>query len=261
MTDGTFPARSASRTRTMASALLLLLALAAFWPRPVLAQALVANLSDHLIAITTGFTGTDLLIYGTTDGPGEVAIVVQGPEGEVVVRQKDRVAGIWMNTESMTFDRVPGFYAVATSGDLTEDVSPAVLQRHEIGLDHVRLVPEDEASAEDVARFRAALIRNKQKLSLYSTEAQEITFLGQRLFDVRIHIPANVPTGIYTTTVFLIREGEVVSAQTIPLSVSKIGFSANVFEFAQRLPVLYAIVGILLAVAAGWLAGVVFRKS
>lgn len=239
---------------------LLLWAGAAAFSREGWAQQLVADLSSHLVAITTGFTGTDVVLFGAVDGPGDVAVVVQGPETEVTVRRKDRVAGLWINTDSLEFGRVPAFYGYATSNSL-DAVPPAVLQRHEIGLDHVRLLPVEEAPAAKVADFRAALIRSKQRAGLYGTEAGEVSFLGQRLFRTSIYFPANVPTGIYTVGVFLIRDGDVVSAQTTPLSVSKIGFSASIYEFAVRQSVLYALTGLTLAVAAGWLAGVVFRKS
>lgn len=239
------------------------LCLASLWllVREARAQALVADLSEHLVAITTGFTGTDVVLFGAVDGPGAVALVVQGPEAPVSVRRKGRVAGIWVNTEEMEFDRVPAYYSLALSQTLEEMAPPAVLQRHEIGLDHVRLVPKHPTSAEEVAAFRAALIRNKQRDGLYSTAPQDIVFLGQRLFSTRIHFPANVPTGTYMASVFLIRDGDVVSAQTTPLTVSKIGFSASVSDYAQRYGMVYAAVAILLAVSAGWLAGVIFRKS
>ncbi|WP_035705535.1 TIGR02186 family protein [Niveispirillum irakense] len=226
------------------------------------AQSLVADLSSHLIAITTGFTGTDVVLFGAVDGEGDVAVVVQGPEGEVTVRHKDRVAGIWINTDEIEFARVPAFYTVALSNTLDGVVPPAVLQRHEIGLDYIRLAPVKKIDkAEKLAEYRAALIRNKQRMGLYTTEVGEVSFLGQRLFRTRIYFPANVPTGTYTASVFLIRDGDVVSAQTTPLLVSKIGFSASVAEFAQRQSVFYAVLGILLAVSLGWLAGIIFRKS
>ena len=49
-------------------------------PHQAHAQAvpLVADLSNHPVAITTGFTGTDVLLFGATDGPGDVVIVVSG---------------------------------------------------------------------------------------------------------------------------------------------------------------------------------------
>ena len=36
--------------------------------RPASAQAVVADLSDHLIAVTTGFAGTKLLLFGAIEG-------------------------------------------------------------------------------------------------------------------------------------------------------------------------------------------------
>jgi hypothetical protein len=41
-------------------------------------QPLVADLSAHEISITTGFTGTELILFGATEGEGEVVVVVRG---------------------------------------------------------------------------------------------------------------------------------------------------------------------------------------
>ena len=43
------------------------------------AQGLVADASRHLVAITTGFVGTKVLLFGATEGEGDVIIVVRGP--------------------------------------------------------------------------------------------------------------------------------------------------------------------------------------
>lgn len=224
-------------------------------------QELVADLSSHLIAINTGFTGTSVVLFGSLDGPGDVAVVVKGPESDAVVRRKSRVAGIWVNTRSMTFEQVPRFYTVATSRPLNLFVAPPVLARHEIGLDYIRLVPSGDRADEDVTAFRRALVRNKQEEGLYGLSTGEVTFLGERLFRTNVHFPANVPTGLYTVSVFLVRDGDVVTAQTTPLAVSKVGFSATVYEFAQRESVYYGIIAVIGAVAAGWAAGVIFRKT
>jgi uncharacterized protein (TIGR02186 family) len=85
-------------------------------------------------------------------------------------------------------------------------------------------------------------------------------FLGQRLFRANLVFPGNVPTGSYRVEVLLIRDGQVVSAQTTPLYISQAGVSADVYEFAHRQPALYGVLAIVLAVGSGWLAGVVFRR-
>ena len=79
------------------------------------AQPLSADLSDHLIGITTGFTGTEVVLFGAVDGPGDVYVVVTGPPETVTVRRKARIAGIWINRDSIAFPQVPSFYAIATS--------------------------------------------------------------------------------------------------------------------------------------------------
>ena len=47
--------------------------------------------------------------------PLDVIVTVAGPLQRVVVRRKDRVAGIWVNAEAAEIDAAPAYYAVATT--------------------------------------------------------------------------------------------------------------------------------------------------
>ena len=87
-------------------------------------QPLLADLTSHLIAITTGFTGTSVVLFGTTDGPGDVIAIVRGPEQDVVVRQKRHLAGIWINAHDVAFASVPSYYAVFSNRPL-DQIAPA----------------------------------------------------------------------------------------------------------------------------------------
>ncbi len=237
------------------------LALVGLAPSPAKAEPLIADLSEHGVSITTGFVGTDVVLFGATDGEGDVVVVVRGPAERAVVRRKDRIAGIWINRRQMSFTGVPAFYAVAASGHLDDIVAPAVEARLEIGLEHLRLVAETRAPAAELAAFRAALLRNKQRQGLYPVAVGKVTFLGSRLFRTTLKFPANVPTGEYEVLVYLLRGGQEVGAQRTPLEVSKVGFEGEVFDFAHRNSVLYGIMAIAIALAAGWLAGFVYRKA
>jgi len=227
---------------------------------PARAQPLIADLSSHLIAITTGFSGTELLLFGATEGEGDVVVVVRGPEGEASVRRKARVAGIWINRDELRFAGVPAFYRIASSKPLADFVPTALRQRHQIGVDFLRLQPQRELNSEETAAFRAGLVRNKEAQKLYEPEVGRVSFLGPRLFRTRILFPANVPTGNYSVEVLLIRNGQVLAAQTTPMFVSKVGFGADVYDFAHAWSAVYGLLAILLAVAAGWAAGAIFRK-
>jgi len=101
--------------RRLALALLGLLALR---PSPAGAEVVVADLSSHLIAITTGFTGASVVLFGATDGAADVVAIIRGPERDTTIWRKGKIAGIWANTDSVTFANIPSFYAVAASRPL-----------------------------------------------------------------------------------------------------------------------------------------------
>jgi uncharacterized protein (TIGR02186 family) len=224
-------------------------------------QPLVADLSQHLIAITTGFSGADVLLFGTTEGEGDVVVVVRGPDTNIVVRRKSREVGIWVNSAQMTFTGVPAFYRVASSRPLAEITLPQVQARHQLGIENLRFSTLGNATPQEIADFRTGLLRNREREQLFATEPGPVTFLGQRLFRAPFHLPANVPTGAYQVYTLLIQNGDVVAEQVTPLFVSKSGVGADVFEFAHRQPVIYGILAVLIAIGAGWAASAVFRKG
>lgn len=247
----------ASRPR----AILLAIALSACSPPAARAEALVADLTSHLIAITTGFTGASVVLFGATDGPGDVVVAVRGPDREMTVRRKDRVAGIWVNTREITFANVPSFYAVAASRPMDDILSPAAAALYRLGITNLRLAAETPAPAVVVDAFRVALERIQQRAGLFVGRSDKVDFLGDRLFRTTISFPSNVPTGTYLVEVFLVRDNDVVSGQTTPLVVSKVGVDAAVSEFSGRQPGFYGAIAVLTAVVAGWLASLPFRGA
>lgn len=228
--------------------------------RGAAAQGLVADASRHLVAITTGFVGTEVLLFGATEGRGDVIIVVRGPVREEVTRRKGRHAGIWVNEAEVTFTNVPSYYWIAASKPIDELLAPEALDRHGIGVKHLAFGTQARLAEEEIEKFRDGLLRNKVKDGLFTIGPRDIAFLGDRLFRTTIYFPANVPTGPYTVQVFLIRGGRVAGAQTVPLNIAKVGIGADVYTFAHTASALYGIIAIVIALSAGLFAGVIFRK-
>ncbi|HVJ55090.1 MAG TPA: TIGR02186 family protein [Aliidongia sp.] len=243
--------------RRLLLGLLLLLALA---PRPASAQQLVADLTDHLVAITTGFNGANVTLFGSIDGGGDVVVVVRGPERETVVRRKSRIAGIWLNTKSMAFVNVPGYYRVFSNKPLDQVAPQSLRQFNQIGADQVKLAPTEGRIAHDeIGLFQSALLSDELESGLYRAEPGHIDFLGGKLFRATLNFPRTVPTGTYSIQIFLLRNGDVVAAQTTPLIISQTGLEATLNQFATDQPVLYGIIAVLMAAMAGWLASLLFR--
>jgi uncharacterized protein (TIGR02186 family) len=250
--------------RRFSTRLLLLLALATALPPgdAPRAQPLAADLSHHLIAITTAFVGTQVVLFGVAEG-GDIAVTVQGPREDLVVRRKSRVAGIWVNRERLAFRRVPAYYAVASTGPLEQIARPDVLAQLKIGTEYLDLEPIDASGFEisEIAAFKDALVRRKQEQGLYSRKPAPINFVGEQLFRTTLAFPANVPPGIYQVQVFELQDGFAADAQRSTLVVSKVGLEADIYDFAQQRAALYGLAAIALAIVSGWLAGVIFRRG
>jgi uncharacterized protein (TIGR02186 family) len=224
------------------------------------ADALVVDLSNHLVAITTGFTGTDVLLFGAVQHEGDIIVTVRGPDQDMIVRRKERKIGIWVNSESARYKNVPAYYASASNRPMEIIAPQSVLQDYRIGLEYQRFIAISDNPDTDQKVYRDALVRNMQNAGLFNERPAKISFLSNQLFRTNIHFPANTPTGTYTINVYLIRDGRIASVKTTPLVVSKTGISAEVYEFAHRYSALYGIIAVIIAVVAGWIASVAFRK-
>ncbi|HIJ61068.1 MAG TPA: TIGR02186 family protein [Rhodospirillaceae bacterium] len=246
--------------RFLASLLAVLLVLV----RPAAAaerqEPLVIDLSDHLVAITTGFTGATVLLFGTAEHRGDVVVVVRGPTETLMVRRKERVMGIWVNRAQAVFTDIPAFYRVASSRPLDEVAPAAVQERYHIGVGHLEIPVRRKDPSRGDGEYAEALMRLKDGAGLYGVKPGEVNFVGGRLFRTEMEFPANVPTGSYTVEVYLIQDGKVIGSRTTPLIVSKTGIGAEIFDFAHRRGALYGLSAILLAIFAGWLGAVVFRR-
>ena len=240
-----------------------LVGLAALWwaAAPAHAAAVLADLSSHIIAISGGFTGDSVVLFGSTDGPGDIIAVVRGPERDMTVWRKGKIAGIWINADSLTFDNIPAFYAVVASRPVEQLIQPATAALYKIGAAQLKYDPVSSTPPERARSFAEALIREQQRAGLYVTDTGRVTFLGERLFRATLSFPPNVPTGTYLVQVFLVRDGDVVSGQTTPLVVSKVGLDAAISDFAIRESAAYGAIAIAVALAAGWLASLPFRRA
>ncbi len=241
-----------------AGRLLLLVGIAA---SPAAAQPIVADLSDHVIAITTAFTGTDVLLFGGIREPGgAIAVLVFGPEEEVRVRRKSRVGPFWLNTDEVRFRGVPSFYAVASSVPLEALAPPDLRARLEIGVDNLRFeaVHAGGRRPEELAGFAAALRRNMRREGLYVTRPGGVRIVEDLLFRATISFPAKVKPGNYEVRTLYFRNGRLEHAQSNILVITKVGLEAKLFDFSQRRPLLYGLGSVLAAVFAGWTANALF---
>ncbi len=223
------------------------------------ARPVIADLSLRMIEIDSGFTGTEILLFGARNDAGDIVVVIRGPESSYVVRKKERVAGIWVNKQNIVFNKVNGFYAAATSRPLSELRNDSLLKALEIGMDNLDIKPSYVPML-DEDEFTQAFLDKQMENRLYSPAIEDVSFIGDTLFRTIINFPENIIRGVYTAEIYLFSDGQLIGMQSTPLVVRKKGFDAFVFDFAYNQPLLYGVMAVIMALVAGWVAGAIFRK-
>jgi len=230
------------------------------------AERLVTSLSTHRVLISSNFTGTALVLFGSieeSDGTREkprkydIAITVRGPITTFVTRKKDRLLGLWVNYESRTYADTPSYLAVLTNRPPSEFGPLELLTKYKIGLNFAALPPSISADDE----FRNALLRVKKAEGLFYEEANAVTFLTPTLFRATIPIPATAPTGPYEVDVHVFSNGVLAAQQTTAIEVVKTGFEALVAQQAREARLDYGLAVAFLAFVVGMAAGLVFRRN
>ena len=233
--------------------------------------ALVTDLSNRRIEIRYSFQGADLILFGAvgntpvSDDPNapafDVVVVVRGPELPSVVRRKRRVSGIWVNAESITFPAAPGYYAVAANRSLEDIAEPLRFAQAGIGFENLRLAIEGGPSAEaKKPEYMQALNRLKSSQGLYRSELDQVAILDQGLFRTNVRLPATVPVGEFFIDTFIFQDGDLKGRNRIRMDVGKEGFERAVYSFARDYPFFYGLTAVIIALGAGWLAGVLGKK-
>lgn len=249
--------------RRLASLVLALLLL----PCLALAEDVVLGLSQKQIEITTNFDGSEILIFGAVKrdtpapdgGPLNVIVAVQGPSTALTVRRKERKFGIWINTEAVEVDAAPAFYAIATSAPFSEAVSDTDDLRHRISIPRAIRSVGAPMNVENAASFVEAVIRIRQNNGLYQLAENAVEVTEETLFKTRIALPANLTEGAYKTRIFLTRAGSVVSSYETVIDVRKVGLERFLFNLSRSQPLIYGLLSLFIAIAAGWLASAAFR--
>lgn len=254
-------------TRVLRCLLIALVALAALVARPAAAEEIVAGLSQNRVSITANFDGSEILIYGAIKreappadpAPLEIIVTVQGPSTPLVIRKKERRAGIWVNTESVQIDRAPSFYAIATTGPLNLILSETENLRHQITIPRAIRAVGISAEARDAPGFVDALVRVRQAADVFRLSQGSVEFLEETLFRADVLLPSNLTDGEYRVRIFLTREGRVVDAQERVIGVRKEGIERLLYNLARDQPLLTGLLSVALAAIAGWAASAAFR--
>ncbi len=229
---------------------------------------LVPDVSARSVEIRYSFTGAELLLFGAILYPGgrvparpaDVVVVLRGPDQPILLREKQKIAGIWMNADSSRFRSAPSFYSIASSrpiGDLVDDRTAAI---YELGLGNLQLSPGSAAPPDKQRHFETGLLDLRYRQGLYAENPHGVEISEGVLYRAAIAIPSQVPVGTYTAETFLIDRGRVLAAATRDVHIGQTGFERYLALVARRHAFAYGLAAVSLSLGLGWAAAMVFRR-
>lgn len=227
-------------------------------------EQIVLGLSRDQVAITATFEGSDILVFGAvkreTPIPDKselgVIVTIAGPALPVDIWRKDRRVGIWINTDEVAVDAAPSFYAVATSAPMRDVLDHVEDIQYRITIP--RTIKAIGGQVSDSLSFTNALIRIRTDEGLYQRLEGAVDLEQDTLFRTAITLPANLTEGTYEARIFLTRNGRVIDEYVTEIPVRKVGLERWLYNLAQEQALLYGLMSLVIAIAAGWGASAIF---
>jgi uncharacterized protein (TIGR02186 family) len=236
---------------------------------PAYAERIVVSISTHQVAITSNFTGVDLTVFGAIEpdaasvgragGGYSLIATVIGPRQTMVTWRKERIAGVWVNTQSRAIREAPAYLAVLSNRPLSTVGSPDVLRRFQVGL--MNGLSSEPQPSDQTDEFRDAFVRVKRLHGLYREQNNAVTFLTPTLFRAAVTLPANVPVGDYEIQLKLFADGAMIAQEATAFEIVKVGFEQYIATAAREQGLLYGIATAMMALLTGWLGSIVFRRD
>lgn len=236
------------------------------------AEHLIASLTKQSVLITSNYTGVELVLFGTVErdaadrlrnGPYDIVATITGPRESIRTRRKQRVLGIWVNTQARTLIDPPAYLAVLANRPLDAITGAENRRRLQLGIANTPLPELIHNDIGEVSNdpFRGAFIRIMRERDLYSEDPNAVSFLTPTLFRTTIVLPAQVPTGNYIVDVKLFEGGNLIAHTDSVFEIVKVGFEQFVVNAARDHGLLYGFATALMALTTGWIASVAFRRD
>lgn len=230
------------------------------------------GLSTDILNVGTNFAGAQLVVFGALDnadqrihrqGRYDIAVILEGPRRPVVVRERERFLGLWINRGAERFADVPMSYSLSSTRPLRDIAPRETLRQLLVGAPNQAFVPlpEEAAARPDETASAAALLRLKTDSALYVETSGTVEFVSATLFRATITLPPDLPVGRHVVRAYLFREGAFLRSRTQDLWVRQTGFESRISRFAISNGLAYGLIAVALAFAVGWFGRVLFKRD
>jgi len=228
--------------------------------------ALTCKVVPEQININLFYHGSKVIVTGETK-TNDILIKISSPEVAEIFMEKRKVKGIfWMNINKFIFRHIPQVYFTFASNDsLDGNLNKMEKEKWGIGYNILKKyfeVPSIKNETQKDILFKE-LIKFKEKEHLWGRFERAIHIFqtgDKKTYKLVMDWSPNIPPNVYIVDVYSIKNGVVVEHVQRNIKVQKVGIVKNLSILAQIHGAIYGIVSIVVALGAGVITGIFFKK-
>lgn len=221
------------------------------------AAEMALHLEQPVVNVGAFYNGTTVTAAGTAPAGAEIVLLVSGKPENLHLKKKGKAGGLlWMNVGDLTFANAPGVYQLyTTAGGEALTRSPGMPFSYAALEKRVRIEPVDG----NHDRLFEEFLKLKEGESVYAIHPGAVKRYGNDGFQVSLSIPPRMKPEDYAVTVYAVENEKVIGTRKANLAVQQVGFPAWLSKMAFQNALLYGILSVLIALAAGFIMGGLFR--
>jgi len=228
---------------------------------------LTINTNHDHISIDFSYHGSEVAVSGVSAAGADLIIKIASPEGRQSLRKKGKAAGfLWMNVGELKFENTPALYFMRSTKKLEGLLDEEEMGRYLLGYSalerHAEIAPV--SNPEEKARWFDEFVRFKESSRLYSISHGDISVAekdGKQNYHISLSWPYQAVPGDYTVTVYAVKDKRVIETAMTQVRVEQVGGIKFLADMAKNKGALYGIISIIVALAAGFGVGMIFRKG
>lgn len=228
---------------------------------------LTADTNHNRVTIDFFYNGSTMSVKGVYDPGADLVIKLTSPDGHEALKRKGKVGGVlWMNVGTLEMENVPGVYFLHSTKKIEDILSAEEREKHIIGYPalqkHVEMNPVTDDA--EKAKWFEEFVRFKEHARLYSTSTGKISLTqkdGKGNYYIKTEWPYQVPPGKYDVTVYAVKNGKISETAQSSITVEQVGIVKTLADMAKNNGAIYGIISIVIALAAGFGVGMIFRKG
>ena len=215
------------------------------------------------VEIGAFFKGTKVEISAEIPECDGVVIELEGKAEDLVLNKKGKRAFLWLNVAQIKVKNAPSVYILASSDKLEKICSEKELEEELLGYISLKkkiiFKSDQPLSGLEFDEF----IKLKEHRGSYSIN-NDVKFnpnsKGRQTITTTLDIPSFISADDYEVFLYCFKNGNLIKKTSANFLIEEVGLTLLIKDLAFRNSALYGIFAIIIALAAGFIIGIIFTK-